>query len=200
MVTEDLRPRGIADAAVLEAMAAVPREAFVPEALVDVAYRDSPLPIDEGQSISQPYVVALMAQALELPCRARVLEIGAGSGYTAAVLGHLARQVYCVERHASLVLQARQRLRRLGLDHVRVHFGDGSQGWPEAAPYHGIVVSAAATEVPESLKCQLRLGGHLVIPVGVTDSAQRLVRITRLAEDEFDQEDLGAVQFVPLIT
>jgi protein-L-isoaspartate(D-aspartate) O-methyltransferase len=199
MVDEQIAARGVADPAVLDAMRAVPREMFVPDSAIEFAYDDTPLPIEEGQTISQPYVVALMAAALALRPRDRVLEIGAGSGYAAAVLSRIAAEVYAIERHAALAESASRRLRKLGYDNVRIVHGDGTLGWPDHAPYDAIVVAAGGPSVPEALRAQLAVGGRLVIPVGATLRSQELVRVTRVGENEYRQEDLGAVQFVPLI-
>jgi protein-L-isoaspartate(D-aspartate) O-methyltransferase len=199
MVEHQLERRGIRDPLVLEAMRRVPREAFVPPELADEAYADGPLPIGEGQTISQPYIVALMVEALELRGGERVLEIGAGTGYAAAVLAEIAAEVYTVERHAPLAREARERLRALGYDHVQLRVGDGSRGWPEHAPYDAIVVAAGAPEVPEALKEQLAVGGRLVIPVGQGRTLQELLRLRRLSETEYQREELGGVRFVPLV-
>ena len=199
MVREQVESRGIRDPAVLQAMLEVPREAFVPEDEVEFAYRDSPLPIAAGQTISQPYIVALMAAALELEPNDRVLEVGTGSGYAAAVLSRITREVYTIERHAELAERAGQVLESLGYDNVHVLHGDGTKGWPEHAPYDGIVVAAGGPEVPEALLAQLAVGGRLVIPIGPTPRLQELVRITRVGEDEYSRENLGGVRFVPLI-
>jgi protein-L-isoaspartate(D-aspartate) O-methyltransferase len=199
MVEHQLERRGIADPLVLEAMRKVPREAFVPPELAEEAYADGPLPIGEGQTISQPYIVALMAEALELRGDERVLEIGAGSGYAAAVLAEIAAELYTVERHARLAEEAAARLTRLGYDNVHVRVGDGSLGWPEQAPFDAIVVAAGAPEVPEALKEQLAMGGRLVIPVGQGRTLQDLLRLRRLSETEYQREELGGVRFVPLV-
>ena len=199
MVEHQLERRGIRDPLVLEAMRSVPREAFVPPELADEAYADGPLPIGEGQTISQPYIVALMVEALELRGGERVLEIGAGSGYAAAVLAEIAAEVYTVERHAPLAREARERLRALGYDHVQLRVGDGSRGWPEHAPYAAIVVAAGAPDVPEALEEQLAVGGRLVIPVGQGRTLQELLRLRRLSETEYQREELGGVRFVPLV-
>jgi protein-L-isoaspartate(D-aspartate) O-methyltransferase len=199
MVEHQLERRGIRDPLVLEAMRSVPREAFVPPDLADEAYADGPLPIGEGQTISQPYIVALMVEALELRRGERVLEIGAGSGYAAAVLAEIAAEVYTVERHAPLAREARERLRALGYENVQLRVGDGSRGWPEHAPYDAIVVAAGAPEVPEALKEQLAVGGRLVIPVGQGRTLQELLRLRRLSETEYQREELGGVRFVPLV-
>ncbi len=199
MVEKQIAERGVENKAVLDAMRAVPREMFVPEAAVEFAYEDGPLDIEAGQTISQPYVVALMAAALELSPRDRVLEIGAGSGYAAAVLSRVAAEVYAVERHAVLVDLARRRMKDLGYDNVHIFQGDGTLGCPEHAPYDAIVVSAGGPSVPDALRAQLVIGGRLVIPVGATPPEQELVCVTRTGEHEYGQEDLGSVRFVPLI-
>ena len=199
MVRRDIKGRGISDPRVLQAMAAVPREEFVGRRLVRRAYADGPLPIGEGQTISQPYVVAWMAEAAEVAAADRVLEVGTGSGYAAAVLGRLARAVYSVERHAVLARTAAGKLRELGCDNVRVRHGDGNEGWSEHAPYDAIVVAAAGPDVPGALRTQLRAGGRLVIPVGGRWATQRLIRERRRASGEFISEELGAVRFVPLV-
>jgi protein-L-isoaspartate(D-aspartate) O-methyltransferase len=199
MVDRQIAARGVRDRRVLEAMAAVPREAFVPERLAEVAYEDGPLPIGEEQTISQPYVVALMAEALEIGPGDGVLEIGAGSGYAAAVLSRLARAVWTVERHPSLAREAEERLARLGFANVHVIEGDGTLGWLAQAPYDAIVVAAGGPEVPQALLDQLAAGGRLVIPIGPDPRTQNLVRVRRRADGSFLREDLGAVRFVPLI-
>lgn len=199
MVQFQLAARGLTDQRVLDALASVPREAFVPEELVPYAYQDRPLPIEAQQTISQPYIVALMTAALELRPQDRVLEIGTGSGYAAAVLAEICAEVYTVERFGELADSARERLQSLGYDNVHVRHGDGTLGWPEHAPYDGIVVAAAAPEVPEPLKQQLGIGGRLVIPVGATLDSQTLLRIRRIDEERFEYDDLGGVRFVPLV-
>lgn len=194
-----LQGRGIRDQAVLDAMMAVPREQFVGLDLAEFAYDDTPLPIEEGQTISQPYIVALMTEALRLKPTDLVLEIGTGSGYAAAVLSRVARQVYTIERHRSLAHQAETRLGKLGCQNVKVLCGDGTLGWPEHAPYDAIVVTAGGPEAPRALIEQLALGGRMVIPAGPSLSEQKLLRITRTSEKEVEIEELGAVRFVPLI-
>jgi protein-L-isoaspartate(D-aspartate) O-methyltransferase len=199
MVQTQIADRGVRDERVLEAMRTVPREAFVPDHLAGQAYRDHPLPIDEGQTISQPYVVAWMIEALQPHPGDRVLEIGAGSGYAAAVLSRVVDEVYTVERFPALARQAGQRLEQLGYLNVLVRVGDGTLGWPEFAPYDGIVVAAGGPEVPRPLLGQLAPGGRLVIPVGPRPDLQRLIRVTRLRDGRLREEDLGAVRFVPLV-
>lgn len=197
MVRTQIEGRGVRDPRVLRAMRAVPRERFVAPQLREFAEQDSPLEIDEGQTISQPYIVALMTEALELSPSDRVLEIGTGSGYAAAILAEIAEEVDTVERHESLAASARRRLRELGYTNVRVHHGDGTRGLPHRAPFDAIVVTAGGPVVPESLKEQLAPGGRLVIPVGGRD--QRLLRFRRVGPGEVEMDDLGAVRFVPLI-
>ena len=194
-----LKNRGISDQAVLDAMAAVPREHFVGMDLAEFAYDDTPLPIEEGQTISQPYIVALMTEALHLGPTDSVLEVGTGSGYAAAVLSRVAQQVYSIERHRSLAHQAESRLHKLGYDNVKVLCGDGTLGWPEHAPYDAIVVTAGGPETPRSLVEQLKIGGRMVIPAGPSLTEQKLLRITRTSTEEVKIEELGAVRFVPLI-
>jgi protein-L-isoaspartate(D-aspartate) O-methyltransferase len=201
MVDRQLRARGIADPRVLEVMGRVPREAFVSgpdRSRPDEAYRDSALPAGRGQTLSQPYMVARMTEALQLAEGDRVLEIGTGTGYQAAVLAHLAADVWSVERDPVLAEEARKRLEGLGLlDRVHLLVGDGSLGWPEGAPFDGILVTAGAPEIPEALKAQLADGGRIVIPVGPRDS-QVLLRITRRGEG-FESESLLECRFVPLV-
>ncbi len=197
MVRLQLEQRGIQDARVLDAMAQVPRHLFVPAEARDQAYGDHALPINEGQTISQPYVVALMAQALALSPGERVLEIGAGSGYAAAVLSLLAGEVYAIERHPALAESAARRLRELGYTNVHIVASDGTEGLPEYAPFDGIMVSAAAPWVPLPLREQLGEGGRLVIPVGGRQ-AQMMLRLTR-TNHQIQTERMGEVRFVPLI-
>ena len=199
MVRQQIEERGIHDPAVLAAMRAVPREQFVLEPNRRYAYDDTPLPIPANQTISQPFIVAYMIAALHLGPSDRVLEIGAGSGYAAAVLGRIVAAVYTVERHHRLADFARERLARLGYDNVWVLRGDGTHGWPEHAPYDGIVVAAGGPSVPESLRAQLAIGGRLVMPVGRSRSRQHLIRLTRRAADDYHEEALVPVAFVPLI-
>jgi protein-L-isoaspartate(D-aspartate) O-methyltransferase len=197
MVEQQLRGRDIRDPRVLDAMRAVPRHLFVRSSDVSMAYADAPLPIGHRQTISQPYIVALMTQLLDLQPEEVVLEVGTGSGYQAAVLAHLARQVYSLERIAELAEQARAVLARLGLRNVEVIVADGSSGFPEHAPYDGIIVTAAAPHVPRPLQQQLADGGMLVLPVGGREG-QMLERWTRRGDD-FDCERIAPVAFVPLV-
>ena len=199
MVERQVVARGVRDAAVLGAMRSVPRERFLPPDLEEFAYQDAPLPIEQGQTISQPFIVALMTEALALRPGDRVLEIGTGSGYAAAVLARVAREVYTIERHAELAERACTRLAQLGYDNVVVRHGDGTLGWPEHAPYDAIVVAAGGPDVPKSLLEQLAPGGRLVIPVGEDRGLQQLVRVTRGADGSLAREELGDVRFVPLI-
>lgn len=197
MIREQLERRNICDERVLRAMAVVPRHRFVPKTLHEQAYADNALPIAERQTISQPYIVALTATALALRGNERVLEIGTGSGYAAAVLAQLAAEVWSVERFRTLAESAAQRLHDLGYANVHVGIGDGTQGWPEHAPYDAIAVAAAAPHVPQPLLDQLAPGGRFVIPVGNRDE-QHMRRITRAPEGWRD-EMLGPVRFVPLV-
>jgi len=197
MVERQLRARGITDERVLGAMAAVPRERFVDPGTEDDAYEDGPLPIGCAQTISQPYVVALMLELAEIGPDERVLEVGAGSGYVAALMGRLAREVVAVEHHGELAEQARGRLAALGVDNVRVVVADGKRGCPEAAPFDAIVVSAAATEVPAPLTEQLAPGGRLVLPRGGA-GFQLLMRIVKHADGRLEESEHGGVAFVPL--
>jgi protein-L-isoaspartate(D-aspartate) O-methyltransferase len=198
MVSDQLRRRDIVDPHVLAAFGSVERERFVPNELSPHAYDDAPLPIGAGQTISQPYVVAMTVQALQLKGHERVLEIGTGSGYAAAILGSLVREVETVERIEELAAAAAERLALLGYTNVHVHHGDGTLGWPAGAPYEAIAVAAGAPKPPRSLLDQLAIGGRLVVPHGDVDH-QQLVRITRRDGDQFDTEDLGDVRFVPLL-
>ena len=199
MLREHLQGRGIIDQSVLKAMREIPREEFVGEPFYEGAYGDHPLPIAEGQTISQPYIVAYMAEALELSATDRVLEIGTGSGYAAAVLSRIVKNVYTVERLSGLAESARRRLERLGYTNIIVHKGDGTLGWPEHAPYDAIVVTAGAPNVPKPLLEQLAIGGRLVIPVGSSTEVQELVRVRRVSEHDYRSENLCGVRFVPLI-
>jgi protein-L-isoaspartate(D-aspartate) O-methyltransferase len=197
MVESQIAARGVRDPRVLAAMRRVKREEFIPEELRDQAYQDHPLPIGSSQTISQPFIVALMVEALRLQPGDRVLEIGAGSGYAAAVLAEIADRVYAVERHADLAATAQERLRRLGYDNVEIRHGDGTRGWPEKAPFDAIIVAAAGPRVPESLREQLAIGGRMLIPVG-SEYSQELIRVTR-TESGYREEPMEAVRFVPLV-
>ena len=199
MVEAHLARRDITDPKVLDAFAHVPREKFLPEEMLEFAFEDTPLPIGDGQTISQPYIVALTVQALSLREGARVLEIGTGSGYAAAILSRIARDVYTVERIESLAESARERLARLGYANVHVVCGDGTLGWSEHAPYDAIAVAAGGPKAPPALLSQLAIGGRLVIPIGATEASQRLMRITRVSETSYREESLADVRFVPLI-
>ena len=199
MVDNAIFARGVRSELVLHAMRSVPRERFLPAHLREFAYDDAPLPIEEGQTISQPYIVAFMTEALALHGGEKVLEIGAGSGYAATVVSEIAADVYTVERHGPLAEKAAATLVDLGYHNVHVLHGDGTKGWPEHAPYDAIIVAAGGPSIPESLKDQLKIGGRLVIPVGADLHIQELVRVTRIAQDEYRREDLADVRFVPLL-
>jgi protein-L-isoaspartate(D-aspartate) O-methyltransferase len=194
----ELRSAGISDARVLGAIEKSPRELFVPESFQDQAYENVALPIGSGQTISQPYVVALMTERLELTGREKVLEIGTGSGYQAAILARLARRVFTVERHRSLVREADRRFAALRLGNIVTRFGDGTKGWPEQAPFDRIIITAAAGEIPTGLLDQLAPGGIMVLPVGADYHDQRLMRIRR-RDSDFESEELAWVRFVPLV-
>jgi protein-L-isoaspartate(D-aspartate) O-methyltransferase len=195
MVREQLERRGVADPRVLAAMATVPRHEFVPEDLRAYAYEDRPLPIGFGQTISQPYIVAAMSEAVRLEGTERVLEIGTGSGYQAAVLAELCAEVFTIELEKELADRARADLERLGYRNIHVRHGNGYLGWPEAAPFDAIVVTAAPTSIPPALVDQLAVGGRMVLPVGRT--YQDLVLVTRTAEG-IEQRELMGVRFVPM--
>ena len=199
MVDDDLRARGVHDEAVLRAMGSVPREAFVPQELRASAYGDSPLPIGNGQTISQPYIVAFMVEALAPSSGDKALEVGSGSGYAAAVLASVCREVYAVERIERLALTSASTLATLNIRNVHIRYDDGSQGWSNEAPFDLIMVSAGAPAVPEPLKQQLAIGGRMVIPLGGDPRVQELVRITRKSQHQFVREDIADVRFVPLI-
>ncbi|KAK0341154.1 hypothetical protein LTR94_027579, partial [Friedmanniomyces endolithicus] len=198
MVDVQLARRGIRDEAVLAAMREVPRERFVSEGMEEFAYEDAPLPIDAGQTISQPYIVAAMIEAAEIEPGDRVLEVGAGSGYAAAVISRIAKHVFAIERHEVLGHAARKRLEGLGYCNVELRIDDGTLGLPDEAPFDAILVSAGGPEVPRALKEQLKVGGALVVPVGDAGE-QSLCKITRTGIGSYAEEDLGAVRFVPLI-
>ncbi|MCC7334698.1 MAG: protein-L-isoaspartate(D-aspartate) O-methyltransferase [Pirellulaceae bacterium] len=194
-----LRKSGIRDPVVLDAFSAVPREAFVSIELKDRAYDDTPLPIGSQQTISQPYIVALMTEALQLKPTDRVLEVGTGSGYAAAILAEIADEVVTVERFQSLADSAQTRLHKLGYNNVNVIRGDGTQGWLREAPYDAIIVAAGGPELPQPLVDQLKIGGRLVMPVGDQREMQILIRATKHADGEIKQEKLACVRFVPLV-
>lgn len=199
MVKTQIHARGVRDPHVLRAMTNVARECFVPPETKAHAYEDSPLPIAEGQTISQPYIVAFMVEALALRPGDRVLEVGAGSGYAAAVMSEIGAYVFTIERHAELAKIAAHNLSVAGYEEVEVMHADGTLGWETEAPFDAILVSAGGPTVPDALKQQLKIGGRLVIPVGTDPRAQELVRVTRISENQFDREDLADVRFVPLI-
>lgn len=199
MVENQIKPMGICNPRVLAAMGAVPREAFVPQSYQANAYDDSPLPLESGQTISQPFIVAYMIEMMELQGGERVLEVGTGSGYAAAVLAEIAAEVYTVERLERLAQSASCRLRDLGYQNVHVITGDGSLGDPEHAPFDAILVSAGGPQVPQSLKSQLKIGGRLVIPVGTQQLHQRLLKIRRLEDNQYREESIADVRFVPLV-
>lgn len=199
MVRNQIESRGIADPVILDAFRSVPRESFVDEKHRRWAYDDNPLPIEAGQTISQPYIVALMIEAAGLGTGDKVLEVGAGSGYAAAVMSRIARQVVGIERQHDLVEIARERLQRLGYDNVRIVEGDGTRGCPEEAPFNAILAAASGSHIPEPLIDQLAPDGCLVMPVGKPQDVQHLVKVTRREDGSLQQSDLGQVRFVPLI-
>jgi len=199
MVERQIAARGIRDPKLLDALRQVPREEFVSPDYGHEAYGDHPLPIEAGQTISQPYIVALMIEAARVGVGDRVLEVGAGSGYAAAVIGRIAGQVIAIERKPELVAVARERLVRLNYANVTIVEGDGTRGWPEGAPYDAILVAAAGSQVPQALIDQLAPGGRLVMPVGGALWAQDLVKLTKLPDGQTKRESLGGVRFVPLI-
>ncbi len=192
-----LRRSGVSDTRVLAAMERTPRELFVPASFRDKAYEDVALPIGQGQTLSQPVVVGRMTQALDLGERMKILEVGTGSGYQTAVLARLCRRVYTVERHRQLLREAEKRFKQLGLSNITAWINDGNRGWPEQAPFQRILVTAAATDVPEKLLAQLAEGGVMVLPVGPRHGAQEMIRIKRIGGD-FETESLGPIRFVPL--
>jgi protein-L-isoaspartate(D-aspartate) O-methyltransferase len=200
MVETQIKMRGITDARVLKAMETVPRHLFIDEGLIDQAYSDNPLPIGERQTVSQPYIVALMTEAMELKGKEVVLEIGTGSGYQTAILAELVERVFSIERIAALASRARKILDQLNYYNVAIRVGDGSYGWKEESPFDAIITTAAAPGVPRYLIEQLLVGGRLIIPVGARD-VQTLYKFTRLSEDVNDlkTEDLGGCRFVSLI-
>ncbi|HEY5973858.1 MAG TPA: protein-L-isoaspartate(D-aspartate) O-methyltransferase [Geobacteraceae bacterium] len=198
MVEQDIRGQGIKERRLLEVMARVPRHLFVDARLREQAYEDHPLPIAEGQTISQPYVVALMTEALRLRPTDRVLEIGTGSGYQAAVLAGLVREVYSIEIRKPLADSATSRLKELGYNNVRVSYGDGYYGWQEAAPFDAIIITAAANHIPPPLIRQLKEGGRLILPLASTVFHQTLTLVTKKQGGELLVEQLGSVRFVPM--
>jgi len=198
MVKTQLMPRGITDPATLESMSKVPRHLFVPEKLQDYAYDDGPLKIGYDQTISQPYIVAIMTQAAEVGPSSTVLEIGTGSGYAAAVLSKMAKEVYTVERIPELATQAEKCLYELGYDNVHVKIANGTLGWPEKGPFDAIIVTAGGPEIPESLLQQLNPNGRLIIPIGDL-FGQDLVKIRKPLKGKYTTQSLGPVRFVPLI-
>jgi protein-L-isoaspartate(D-aspartate) O-methyltransferase len=199
MVERQIAARGVTDPRILAAFRKVPREEFVPEGARDLAYEDSPQSIEAEQTISQPYIVALMLDAAELDPMDLVLEVGAGSGYVTALIGEIVDEVVAIERHEELARLAGERMRRLGYDHVSIYHGDGTRGFPDKGPFDAIIVSASGSHVPDVLLQQLEIGGRLVMPIGSQDEVQTLLKIIRTGEDEYEQEELGAVRFVPLI-
>ena len=199
MVERQLKRRGITEPHILEAFLAVPREAFISQDYAHQAYGDHPLPIEADQTISQPYIVALMIQAAGIGLRDKVLEVGAGSGYAAAVISRIAGTVIGIERQHDLVQVARDRMRRLGFDNVEIVEGDGTKGWAECAPYDAILAAASGSHVPQALLDQLAPGGKIVMPIGSPGWAQELVKVTKRADGTVERQNLGGVRFVPLI-
>ncbi|MGN6154234.1 MAG: protein-L-isoaspartate(D-aspartate) O-methyltransferase [Sphingomicrobium sp.] len=199
MIERQIASRGIREPTILEAFRAVPREEFLSAEYADLAYGDHPLPIEAGQTISQPYIVALMIQAAEMKAGDNVLEVGAGSGYAAAVMSRIAGSVTAIERQPDLVKVAQERMRRLGFDNVRIVEGDGTRGWQAEAPYDAILAAASGSHVPQAWVEQLADGGRIVMPVGEPDWVQKLIKVTRGPGGKLITEDLGGVRFVPLI-
>ncbi|MFW6007072.1 MAG: protein-L-isoaspartate(D-aspartate) O-methyltransferase [Bacillota bacterium] len=198
MIEQQLKPRGIKDPEVLEAFLTVPRHEFVPENLKHNAYQDRPLPIQEGQTISQPFIVAQMIEALKPKPGKKMLEVGTGSGYATAVLSRIINRVYSIERYPELAEQAEKKFEKLGYDNIEVTVGDGTKGWEEKSPFAGIMVSAAAPDIPEPLIEQLEVGGYLVIPVG-GKNLQDLYQVKKISDNDLNQKNLGSVRFVPLV-
>lgn len=198
MIASQIMARGVRDRRLIGALHQTPRELFLPPELAELAYEDRALPIEAGQTISQPYIVALMIEAARPDPGDCVLEIGLGSGYAAAVMSRLVREIFAIERYPELAGLARDRMAKLGIENVGIRTGDGSEGWASHAPFDAILVAAGAPVVPQPLRDQLAIGGRLVLPVGDADE-QRLLRIERLGEEDFEEEDLGAVRFVPLV-
>ena len=199
MVERQIAGRGIHEPAILEAFRTVPREQFLSDDYAELAYGDHPLPIEAGQTISQPYIVALMIHAAEVKCGDRVLEVGAGSGYAAAVISRVASKVIAIERQPDLVAVAQERMQRLGYDNVHIVEGDGTRGWEAEAPYDAIIAAASGSHVPQQWIRQLADGGRIVMPVGEPKWVQKLIKVTRGPAGNFITEDLGGVRFVPLI-
>jgi protein-L-isoaspartate(D-aspartate) O-methyltransferase len=199
MIRCQIEARGISDPLILNAFREVPREAFVDEGQRQSAYQDQPLPIEAGQTISQPYIVALMIEAAEISPGDVVLEVGSGSGYAAAVMSRIARAVIGIERQHDLVGLARERLHRLGYDNVMIVEGDGTRGWPEHAPFDAILAAAAGSHVPTPLIDQLSPGGRLVMPIGEPADVQDLIKVVKRHDGSLVEENLGGVRFVPLI-
>ena len=199
MIERQLKHRGITEPMILDAFREVPREAFIAGNNVHLAYGDHPLPIEAGQTISQPYIVALMIQAAGIGLRDKVLEVGAGSGYAAAVISRIAGKVIGIERQHELVEVARERLQRLGYDNVEIVEGDGTKGWRDGAPYDAIVAAASGSHVPRPLVEQLAPGGRIVMPIGDPGWVQQLVKVTKNDDGTLVQQNLGGVRFVPLI-
>jgi protein-L-isoaspartate(D-aspartate) O-methyltransferase len=199
MIERQIASRGIHQPAILEAFRSVPREAFLSPEYADLAYGDHPLPIEAGQTISQPYIVALMIHAAEMKAGDNVLEVGAGSGYAAAVMSRIAGQVTAIERQPDLVRVAQERMQRLGFDNVRIVEGDGTRGWEPEAPYDAILAAASGSHVPPAWVDQLAGGGRIVMPVGEPSFIQKLIKVTKGPAGKLITEDLGGVRFVPLI-
>lgn len=199
MVDEEIVARGIKDPRIANAFLTIPREQFVSKSQISFAYCDHPLPIEEKQTISQPYMVAVMIEEANLQPHDKVLEVGTGSGYSAAILSRVVEEVYSIERYPKLMKLAKKRLHKLGITNVHLKVGDGSLGWEECMPYDAIIVTASGPAIPPSLRKQLRIGGRLVMPVGPNLEAQYLIRLTKTGADSYRQENKGAVRFVPLI-
>jgi protein-L-isoaspartate(D-aspartate) O-methyltransferase len=199
MIDRQLRRRGIREPEILDAFRAVPREAFISEEYAHLAYGDHPLPIEAGQTISQPYIVALMIEAAEIKRGDKVLEVGSGSGYAAAVISRIASRVIGIERQHDLVEVSRERVAQLGYDNVEIVEGDGTKGVPQEAPFDAILAAASGSHVPKALLDQLSPGGRLVMPVGQPGWVQKLVKVTKRGDGSLQQSDLGEVRFVPLI-
>jgi protein-L-isoaspartate(D-aspartate) O-methyltransferase len=199
MIQRQLKRRGIRDSHIIDAFREVRREAFISGEYGRLAYGDHPLPIESGQTISQPYIVALMIEAAQVKAGDTVLEVGAGSGYAAAVISRIAGKVIAVERQPALVEVARERMRTMGFDNVEIVEGDGSTGWPDAAPFDAIIAAATGSHVPAPLVEQLRDGGRLVMPIGDPETMQELIKVTKRPDGTLEQVNLGAVRFVPLV-